>query len=43
MALSDPVLTELAERFGIATQFWDWKGRLTEVSDETVNAVLGAL
>ena len=43
MALSDPVLTELAERFGIATQFWDWKGRLTEVSDETVIAVLGAL
>lgn len=43
MALSDPALAELANRFNIATEFWDWKGRLTEVSDETVKAILAAL
>lgn len=43
MALSDAALAELASRFGIATEFWDWKGRLTEVSDETVIAILAAL
>lgn len=43
MALSDPLLSELAARFGIATEFWDWKGRLTEVSDQTVVDVLAAL
>ena len=40
MALSNPHLAELAAEFGIATEFWDWKGRLTEISDETVIAVL---
>ena len=43
MALSNPYLAELAAEFGIATEFWDWKGRLTEVSDETVIAVLAAM
>ncbi|WP_298132031.1 4-alpha-glucanotransferase [Micropruina sp.] len=43
MALSNPYLAELAAEFGIATEFWDWKGRLTEISDETVIAVLAAM
>ena len=43
MALSNPFLTELADAFGIATEFWDWKGRLTEVTDETVIAILAGL
>jgi len=43
MALSNLYLAELAAEFGIATEFWDWKGRLTEISDETVVAVLAAM
>ncbi|MDR1710695.1 MAG: 4-alpha-glucanotransferase [Propionibacteriaceae bacterium] len=43
MALSNTFLEELAAEFGIATEFWDWKGRLTEVSDETVIAILAAM
>lgn len=43
MALSNPLLAQLAEVYGIATEFWDWKGRLTHVSPETVVAVLGAM
>ncbi|MFZ2624759.1 MAG: 4-alpha-glucanotransferase [Propionibacterium sp.] len=43
MALSDPVLNQLAEFFGIATEFWDWKGRQVQVSEATVVAVLAAL
>ncbi len=43
MPLSTPALTELADLYGISTEFWDWKGRHTEVSDDTVIAVLKAL
>ena len=43
MALSNPFLAELAAAFGIATEFWDWKGRLTEVTDETVIAILAGM
>ncbi len=42
MALSDPSLAELARLYGIAEEFWDWKGRQTVVSDETVIAVLAS-
>lgn len=35
-----PLLAELAEEFGIATRFWDWKGRPVEVEDATVVGVL---
>ncbi len=38
-----PRLTELADAHGVATQFWDWQGRHTQVSAETVVAVLAAL
>ncbi|AXH95922.1 4-alpha-glucanotransferase [Ornithinimicrobium avium] len=38
-----PRLTELAHAHGVATQFWDWQGRHTEVSTQTVVAVLAAL
>lgn len=43
MALTDPLLAELADHFGIASEFWDWKGRQTQISDETVIAVLKSL
>jgi 4-alpha-glucanotransferase len=43
MALSNPQLADLADAFGIATEFWDWKGRLTEVTDETVIAILAGM
>lgn len=43
MALSNHHLAELAGAYGIATEFWDWKGRLTEVSDATVVAILAAM
>jgi 4-alpha-glucanotransferase len=43
MALSSPALSQLAEAFGIATEFWDWKGRLTEITDATVIAILAGM
>ena len=43
MPLSSPALSQLAEAFGIATEFWDWKGRLTEITDETVIALLAGM
>ena len=43
MALANAQLQLLADAYGIATEFWDWKGRLTQVSEETVVAVLRAL
>nr|NLI49588.1 4-alpha-glucanotransferase [Propionibacterium sp.] len=43
MALADSRLQQLADAYGIATEFWDWKGRLTQVSQDTVVAVLRAL
>ena len=36
-------LSALAERFGVATSYYDWSGRLVTVSDSTVLAVLAAL
>lgn len=36
-------LIKLADAFGIATEFWDWQGRHTVVSDESLIAVLKAL
>ena len=38
-----PRLSRLAEAHGVATEFWDWQGRHTQVSTESVLAVLGAL
>ena len=38
-----PRLAELAAAYGVATEFWDWQGRHTEVPVESVLAVLGAL
>lgn len=43
MPLSNQTLAELADAFGIATEFWDWKGRLTQVDDETVIGILAGL
>lgn len=39
----DPNLDELANAFGVAREFWDWKGRHTSVSDDTIRQVLAAL
>lgn len=43
MPLTDPALVALAEHFGVARSFTDWKGRQTFVDDETIRAVLGGL
>lgn len=43
MALKDPQLAELAEHFGIASEFWDWKGRHTQISEQTIIEVLKSL
>lgn len=43
MALADARLQQLADAYGISTEFWDWKGRLTHVTPDTVIAVLEAL
>ncbi|AQP44997.1 4-alpha-glucanotransferase [Tessaracoccus flavus] len=37
-----PALAQLADRFGIAQEFWDWKGRHVPIPAETIVAVLGA-
>ncbi|MCC2592370.1 4-alpha-glucanotransferase [Tessaracoccus sp. OS52] len=36
-------LAELADHYGIAREFWDWKGRHTLIPAETIIHVLGAL
>ena len=36
-------LAELADDYGIAREFWDWKGRHTLIPAETIITVLGAL
>ncbi len=38
-----PSLVELAERFGIATEYEDWSGRRLTVAESTLVAVLAAL
>jgi 4-alpha-glucanotransferase len=38
----DPALQALADAYGIATDFWDWRGRHVVVAPETVRAVLAA-
>lgn len=43
MAVSDPRLAELADAVGIATEFWDWKGRLLHTPVDTIVAVLAAM
>lgn len=43
MTQPDPLLTELAGRLGVATEYHDWVGRLTAVPDSTLVTVLGAL
>lgn len=40
MPLTNQHLAELADAYGIATHFWDWKGRAIDVSDETVVGIL---
>lgn len=36
-------LHRLAELLGIATEFWDWKHRHTQVPDETIIKVMAAM
>ncbi len=43
MADLDQSLTDLADAYGIATQYWDWQGQHVLVPPETVVAVLGGL
>ncbi|WP_298888889.1 4-alpha-glucanotransferase [uncultured Serinicoccus sp.] len=43
MTQRTPALAQLADAYGIATEFWDWQGRHAQVPEETVMAVLEAL
>lgn len=43
MALADAGLATLAEYYGVATDFWDWKGRHVTVAESSIVAVLAAL
>jgi 4-alpha-glucanotransferase len=43
MADLDATLRELADAHGIATDFWDWRGRQREIPAATIVAVLRAL
>ncbi|MDR1187394.1 MAG: hypothetical protein LBK95_08060, partial [Bifidobacteriaceae bacterium] len=36
-------LTELAQRYGVTTEYTNWKGEATRVAASTVKAVLAAL
>ena len=38
-----PALAELADRYGVSREYWDWQGQHVPVTVETVQAVLGAL
>lgn len=38
-----PALAELAERYGVSREYWDWQGHHVPVQAATVQAVLGAL
>ena len=42
-AAPSPELSALAQAYGVATDFWDWQGVHTTVSEETITRVLGAL
>ena len=39
----DESLVELAQAYGIATEYWDWQGHHVSVAAETVIAVLAGL
>ena len=39
----EPSLVELAAAYGVATEYWDWRGAHVQVSAETLVAVLAAL
>ena len=43
MPLSNPTLGPLADAYGISTEFWDWKGRHTQVDDATVVGILAGM
>ena len=38
-----PDLLELAHAYGVATEFYDWRGRRVDVPEPTVSAVLAAM
>ena len=39
----DALLAELADAYGVATEYWDWRGEHVAVRAETLTAVLAAL
>jgi 4-alpha-glucanotransferase len=43
MSDRDAVLAELAAAFGVATEYWDWRGRHVSVGEDTLVCVLTAL
>ena len=36
-------LNQLADEYGIAREFWDWKGRHTQIPADTIIRVLAAM
>jgi 4-alpha-glucanotransferase len=41
--MTEPLLAELAQRFGVATEYNDWTGASVQVNESTLVAVLAAL
>ena len=39
----DNDLLALARAYGVATEFWDWRGNHVQVPEETIVAVLAAM
>jgi 4-alpha-glucanotransferase len=39
----DDILTDVAVAFGVATEYWDWRGRHLAVPTKTLTSVLEAL
>ena len=39
----EPALTDLAAAYGVATEYWDWRGAHVQVPAHTLTAVLSAL
>ena len=37
------LLTELADAYGVATEFWSYAGELKEISNETITKILAAM
>ena len=41
--MADSALSQLAQSYGLQTQFWDWKGHPTSIEPSTIIAILAAM